>query len=84
MCPTKKTYDMVYSPDALGISTNEEVSRRHRWLVHKMRRLPYAKWDTVAMILNILVILYSPDLVQLDDPAEAERIQVAYAGLLYK
>ncbi len=36
------------------------------------------------MMLNIFVMIFTPDFIQLDNAKEAERVQLAYANLLYK
>ncbi len=75
---------MLYDPDGLGISSDNEISLHHCWLVQKIQGPPNVKWDVVAMILTIMVILFTPDFIQLDDNKEAQRVQLAYASLLYR
>ncbi len=75
---------MLYDQEELGISSDKDISSRHRWLVQKIQGLPHAKCDLVALMLNIMVILFTPDFIQLDDVKEAERVQLAYANLLYR
>ncbi len=82
--PVKKTYEMVYSPEEFGIASNSEASQRHRWLIRKMQGLPHAEWDMVGYVLTFMVMLLTPDFVHLDDAAEAERMQLTYASLLFR
>lgn len=75
---------MVYDQDELGISSDKDMSKRHRQLVNKIQGMGRMKWDIVVIILNTFIILYTPDFIELDDLKEAQKIQVMYACLLHR
>ncbi len=80
------TYDTVYDPDSLGLDTEESL-RSHRLAVSKLSRLGTGitrDWDPVHIVLAVSIIMFNTDFVDLDDRAEAERVQMIYIRLLYR
>ncbi len=84
MKPVDTTYEIVYSLEQLDIASDTELSRRHRKLADKIAMMTWNMFDPVMLMLNYLVLLYNPDGVELDDPGEAERLQMTYASMLYR
>ncbi len=82
MEPVSKSYETTYDQDQLGLSSDVEMSMRHRQLVNKIRGKPHIAMDPVAIILAVYMMLYTPDFIDLDDAKEAERQQTMYACLL--
>ncbi len=82
--PVDTTYEIVYSLEQLDISSDPEMSRKHRKLADKIAGMTWDMFDPAMLMLNYCVLLYNPDGVELDDPGEAERLQMTYASMLYK
>ncbi len=82
--PVDTSYNTVYNLDELGLSLDKEMAEKHRHCANKISSLTNDKFDPVMMMLNIGIILYTPDTVELDDREEAERLQMMYANLLYR
>ncbi len=78
---------MIYDSQELGLS-NKDSADRHRTAVDKLARLGTGAkcetWDPVHIILTTGIITYCGDFVELDDPAEAERMQMIFVKLLHR
>ncbi len=75
-------YDHFYNTNELGLDS--EQARRHRKLVDKIAGISLHKPDPILPMLITSLILYSPDFVDLDKPASAERQQIHFASLLHR
>ncbi len=80
--PRRGTYDMMFDQNQFPFT------ERHKKTSMKLAKLggygPQESWDHIHGILTCFIIFYTPDFLDLDVPQEVEKIQTAYASLLYR
>ncbi len=80
------TYEGLYDHELLGLS-NQNTLERHSKAAEKLAKVSSGAscgWDPIHFVLTVCIMMYSQDSLELDDPKEAERMQLMYACLLQR
>ncbi len=75
----KSNYDRIEH----SISPGEPV-RRHQQLVKKVAAMNLNLSDPLLITLVSSIIIYTPDFLDLDQPAKAEQAQMFFASMLHR